>query len=99
MSGFATTPLTQMTFPWFEGDQSTVAPDPAQFVRLGIPIPKREPNAIVAKQAEPAVISIAKSPVEAPASRRGRTEHISDLLLVVLDRYGISPDEFLSGMN
>ncbi len=31
--------------------------------------------------------------------RRNRTDHISDLLLVVLDRYGITPDEFLSTLQ
>jgi hypothetical protein len=32
-------------------------------------------------------------------NRRNRTDHISDLLLVVLDKYGINPDEFLATLN
>jgi hypothetical protein len=31
--------------------------------------------------------------------RLGKTSHISDLLLVVLDRYGINPDEFMKGLD
>lgn len=31
--------------------------------------------------------------------RRNRTDHISDLLLVVLDKYGINADEFLATLN
>lgn len=33
------------------------------------------------------------------AARRNRTDHISDLLLVVLDKYGINADEFLATLN
>lgn len=35
----------------------------------------------------------------AVAMRRGKPEHISDLLLVVLDKYGIDPNEFLDGLQ
>ena len=31
--------------------------------------------------------------------RRNQTEHISDLMLVVLEKYGINPEEFLAGLN
>jgi hypothetical protein len=37
--------------------------------------------------------------VAASAPRRNKTEHISDLLLVVLDRYGIDANEFMAGLE
>jgi hypothetical protein len=46
------------------------------------------------KKAAPAATSSAST-----APRRNRPEHISDLLLVVLDRYGIDANEFMAGLE
>ena len=91
-----TTGMSQLTFAWPEAD--SVVPITA------IASPKVVPLGIAAggsTVAPPARILESKIVLASPAkdARRGRPEHISDLLLVVLDRYGISPDEFLAGLQ
>ncbi len=91
-----TTGMSQLTFAWPESDSpvpvTTIASPKA--IPLGVAAPAHSaplPSRIV----ESKILS----PVPTKDSRRGRPEHISDLLLVVLDRYGISPDEFLAGLQ
>lgn len=42
---------------------------------------------------------LAKPQMAASSQRRNGPEHVSDLLLVVLEKYGIDADEFLSGLD
>ena len=91
-----TTGMSQLTFAWPESD--SVVPVTAiaspKVVPLGIAAPSPSvvsPTRILESRIVPAT--------PAKDARRGRPEHISDLLLVVLDRYGISPDEFLAGLQ
>jgi len=95
-----TTPMSQLTFAWPEAEavpaianmsKSNAAP---KAIPLGVAAPacsEKGPSRVLESRIIPAT-----QPKEA---RRGRPEHISDLLLVVLDRYGISPDEFLAGLQ
>ncbi len=91
-----TTGMSQLTFAWPEADSVVPA--------IAIASPKVVPLGIAAPSSAVAPpIRILEDRI-APATpgkdaRRGRPEHISDLLLVVLDRYGISPDEFLAGLQ
>jgi len=95
MSILNTTPMSQLTFAWPEADSavpvSTAVP---KTISLGVAAPASSDN-------RPSRILESKIIPATPAkeARRGRPEHISDLLLVVLDRYGISPDEFLAGLQ
>jgi hypothetical protein len=100
MTTLNTTSMSQLTFAWPEAEsvpaiatvsKSSVA---STTIPLGITAPassEKGPSRILESRIIPAT-----QPKEA---RRGRPEHISDLLLVVLDRYGISPDEFLAGLQ
>ncbi|MDZ4852117.1 MAG: hypothetical protein SGI77_22745 [Pirellulaceae bacterium] len=85
--------MSQMTFDWLESDAATPVPSTASLkvIPLGVAAPEQRPTRILESRIVPAVAS--------KELRRGRPEHISDLLLVVLDRYGINPDEFLAGLQ
>jgi hypothetical protein len=63
------------------------SPVSGQKVNLGVPATAKPIEAITSK------------PISNRYSRRGRPEHVSDLLLVVLDRYGINADEFLATLH
>ncbi len=58
-------------------------------------------NSYMGRQSSQPVIQSAPIGVSSinQAERRGKPEHISDLLLVVLDKYGIDPNEFLAGLQ
>ncbi len=98
MTTLNTSSMSQLTFAWPEAEsvpaiasvtRSSVA---ATTIPIGVAaLPEKAPSRILESRIIPAT-----QPKEA---RRGRPEHISDLLLVVLDRYGISPDEFLAGLQ
>ncbi len=93
MMNMTTTPMSQLTFAWPEIETVTPATSP-QVIPLGIAAP-------TTLHQRPSPIAASKIISAAPAKevRRGRPEHISDLLLVVLDRYGISPEEFMDGLQ
>lgn len=93
MTTMTNSTMSQMTFDWVEPDTVTSLPSTAtpKVIPLGVPAPELRPARILESKIVPAVAS--------KELRRGRPEHISDLLLVVLDRYGISPDEFLAGLQ
>lgn len=101
MSTLLSSPMTQLTFSWAEPESVAVPATsaPATRVPLGVEVPVAKPSPVTTEDVRR---SSAGSKVYAgsiSAERRGKPEHISDLLLVVLDRYGISPDEFLAGMQ
>ncbi len=96
MTTMNTTPMSQLTFAWAESEPAVSLPTSLapQTIKLGVAAPvssEKLPSRKMERQ-----VSMATQPKEA---RLGRPEHISDLLLVVLDRYGISPDEFLAGLQ
>jgi hypothetical protein len=100
MTTLNTSSMSQLTFAWPEAEsvpaiaavsKSSVAP---KSIPIGIAVPA-SPEKASSRMMESRIIP-ATQPKEA---RRGRAEHISDLLIVVLDRYGISPDEFLAGLQ
>lgn len=100
MTTLNSAPMSQLTFAWPEADSApaitTVAKSKAtpKAIPLAVAAPassEKGPSQILESRIIPAT-----QPKEA---RRGRPEHISDLLLVVLDRYGISPDEFMAGLQ
>lgn len=88
-----TTPtLNQLTFSW------NVTPQAAEAPILKTPRPETRKSS--ATRFVPLGVPAEKLHLEDKVSpRRGRPEHISDLLLVVLDRYGIDPNEFLDGLE
>ena len=61
------------------------------------PLPARRPMGAPAT-AKPMDELLAKPQAAAPQRRNG-PEHVSDLLLVVLEKYGIDADEFLAGLD
>lgn len=91
-----TTPMSQLTFVWPEIDAiaSASSSKANTIIPLGIAAPA-VPDRPIPPTFESRIIP-ASLPKE---TRRGRPEHISDLLLVVLDRYGIDPNEFLAGLQ
>ena len=95
MTTFNALPMSQLSFAWPEAD--SVPAIATVTVPKTIPLGVAAPASSDARpsQLPPSNIILATQPKE---MRRGRPEHISDLLLVVLDRYGISPDEFLAGL-
>jgi hypothetical protein len=101
MSSLLSSPMTQLTFSWVEPEAVAVPATsaPATRIPLGIEAPVAKPSPV---KTEPARNIATASKVFAGSvstERRGKPEHISDLLLVVLVRYGISPDEFLAGIQ
>ena len=91
-----TTGMNQLTFAWPESDSPvpvTAIASP-KVIPLGVAAPAHTAQ-LPLRILESKIVS----PAPAKDARRGRPEHISDLLLVVLDRYGISPDEFLAGLR
>jgi hypothetical protein len=103
MSTVLTSPLTQLTFTWPELDNSpAVATRSTPVIRVPAPatrvVPSANPPSVLAAASETGWTSAA-SPVVREEKRLGKTSHISDLLLVVLDRYGINPDEFMKGLD
>jgi hypothetical protein len=106
MSTIATSPMTQLTFAWDSLESNVAAPVVAVApASAPLPLPaqadrRRVPLGIAASRETTAPIagSVPQSRF-ADSARSNKTEHISDLLLVVLDRYGINPDEFLKGLQ
>lgn len=104
---------TQLTFDW--ANQSSIAPaistpgkkvPEAKTVEQAKKLVRKHEaagmnvNLGVPVRAKPIEDIIASHRIQLDATnRRNRPEHISDLLLVVLDRYGISPDEFLATLK
>lgn len=88
--------MNQLTFAWPETDSAPPIAHVASSkqIPIGIAAPSTSDHG-------PSKITESKIILTQPltTARRGRPEHISDLLLVVLDRYGISPDEFLAGLQ
>jgi hypothetical protein len=101
MSTLLSSPMTQLTFSWAEPEAvaaPTVSVSPAR-VSLGIEVPAAKPSMAKIENALPSSVYTHGASGVTSAERRCKPEHISDLLLVVLDRYGISPDEFLAGLQ
>ena len=108
----ATVPFTQLQFVFPEPDPQSKSLQPVRseetiysqnvvskndsydprLVPIGIAVPPAQKTTLKKKRM-PTVASVAN------ASRRNKPEHISDLLLVVLDRYGIDASEFMAGLE
>jgi len=95
LSNLSTTvPFTQLTFVFPETEtQNTSAiagtsPESIspRSIPIGIAVPTERKKSI-------------PSSVGSSVPRRNKPEHISDLLLVVLDRYGIDANEFMAGLE
>ena len=96
MTTLNTTPMSQLTFAWPEADSIPAIASVAgrKVIPIGVAAPassNTSPTRVLESRIIPAT--------QLKDARRGRPEHISDLLLVVLDRYGISPDEFMAGLQ
>jgi hypothetical protein len=103
MSTVLSSPLTQLTFAWPELDSTpAVATRSTPVLRVPAPatrlVPSANTSSGLAVASEPGWTSHA-TPVAREEKRLGKTSHISDLLLVVLDRYGINPDDFMKGLD
>jgi hypothetical protein len=98
-------PFTQLTFVFPETEIQAAS----ALGRSGVPSTS---SAVGASQASVAPRSIpvgvavpaerkkfTSNSAAASAPRRNKPEHISDLLLVVLDRYGIDANEFMAGLE
>lgn len=95
----------QLDFGWLADDAGTnstpVVPVAADIQTAGQTarpkaLPRRYP------MGQPATAKPMEELRPAPAvsnARRGRPEHVSDLLLVVLEKYGIDPEEFLANLE
>ncbi len=93
--------MTQLTFSWAEPEAvnpPTVAVPPTR-VPLGIEAPSAKASIVKVEKTLQSSVYANGVADTASSGRRGKPEHISDLLLVVLDRYGISPEEFLAGLQ
>ena len=95
LSNLSTTvPFTQLTFvfPETETQNTSAIADTSpesvspRSIPIGIAAPTERKKSI-------------PSSVGSSAPRRNKPEHISDLLLVVLDRYGIDANEFMAGLE
>jgi hypothetical protein len=98
-------PFTQLTFVFPETETQT-APAlgrnavPSTSSSVGASQAPVAPRSIPIGVAAPAERKkFTSSTVAASAPRRNKPEHISDLLLVVLDRYGIDANEFMAGLE
>ncbi len=98
-------PFTQLTFVFPETEAQTTPTQvrgvtPLTSGHVGTSHVSVAPRSIpigVESQAERKKVH--SNPVAASAPRRNKPEHISDLLLVVLDRYGIDANEFMAGLE
>jgi len=95
LSNLSTTvPFTQLTFVFPETEtQNTSAlasTSPESISPRSIPIGIAVPTE--RKKSIPSSLGLS-------TQRRNKPEHISDLLLVVLDRYGIDANEFMAGLE
>ncbi len=96
----------QMTFGWAADSQDNVAvasvvaetKTPVADSRVAEK-PTRISRAPIAVTAKPMDQLLEQRSSKSAVSRRNGTDHISDLLLIVLEKYGIDADEFLSGLN
>ena len=95
LSNLSTTvPFTQLTFafPEMETQNTSAIADTSpesispRSIPIGIAVPTERKKTL-------------PSSVGSSAPRRNKPEHISDLLLVVLDRYGIDANEFMAGLE
>ncbi len=96
---------SQMTFGWVEDTNvASVSPAPLALKSESGSNAKTVQSSVrraapIAATAKPMDELIASKATVSTAGRRNRTEHVSDLLLVVLENYGIDADEFLAGLN
>lgn len=95
----------QLDFGWLADAAGTnaapVVPPAADAATKG---PTSRPNALPRRypMGQPATAKPMEELRPAPVvsnMRRGRPEHVSDLLLVVLEKYGIDPEEFLANLD
>ena len=107
-NGLTTTaPFTQMTFVFPETDslmgieRMALATDfDSATVCPKAPEANAHGSGRMAFSSIPTGIAIPEQLRPAPnTQRRNKPEHISDLLLVVLDRYGIDANEFMAGLE
>jgi len=102
-NGLATSvPFTQMKFVFLESDTPDLIGNTLPAIATNDDSVDRAINFGKSVNQRIIPIGVAAPDQQRPSAivkRRNKPEHISDLLLVVLDRYGIDANEFMAGLE